>query len=256
MKNKQNMKTIVLIGLVMMIVLSTTYLVQAKIQTNSVAINSGQRADQSNQTGSYFISSVPTGANIFIDGRPYNQTPRSIVNIPVGNHTVVLQKSGYSDWIKTEYLGPGQTIVYNVTLMPIPVTGSYYISSFPGDASVCIDMIYKGQTPLYITNIPMGNHTVTISKDGYRNWSEMEYLAPGQTIVYNVTLTPIFKLGDVNNDGMVTFADIDPFVAAIGTNESQFQAQHPAWSWRAADCNLDGMVTFADVDPFVALIGT
>ena len=66
----------------------------------------------------------------------------------------------------------------------------------------------------------------------------------------------IYKLGDVNNDGMVTFADIDPFVAAIGTTETDFQTQHPTWSWLAADCNQDGRVTFADIDPFVALIGT
>ncbi len=66
----------------------------------------------------------------------------------------------------------------------------------------------------------------------------------------------MYKLGDVNGDGMVTFADIDPFVAAIGTTEAQFQAQHPTWSWLAADCNQDGHITFADIDPFVALIGT
>ena len=63
-------------------------------------------------------------------------------------------------------------------------------------------------------------------------------------------------LGDVNNDGYVTWRDIDPFVAAIGTNETSFQAQHPTWCWRAADCNQDGLVTYADIDPFVALIGS
>ena len=66
----------------------------------------------------------------------------------------------------------------------------------------------------------------------------------------------IYKLGDVNNDGVVTFADIDPFVAAIGTAEAQFQTQHPTWSWLAADCNHDGRITFADIDPFVALLGS
>ena len=66
----------------------------------------------------------------------------------------------------------------------------------------------------------------------------------------------IYKLGDVNNDGWVTFADIDPFVAAIGTTETDFQTQHPTWSWLAADCNQDGRVTFADIDPFVATIGS
>jgi len=65
-----------------------------------------------------------------------------------------------------------------------------------------------------------------------------------------------FILGDVNNDGSVSYADIDPFVAAIGTMQESFQIQHPTWSWLAADCNQDGMITFADIDPFVALLGT
>ena len=66
----------------------------------------------------------------------------------------------------------------------------------------------------------------------------------------------MYKPGDVNNDGMVTFSDIDPFIDAIITTEAQFQTQHPTWAWIAADCNRDGRITFADIDPFVALIGT
>ncbi len=96
------------------------------------------------------------------------------------------------------------------------------------------------------------------------NWSSdgsgdniVQYVQPGQEKIYQYT---ILRLGDVNNDSVVSFADIDPFVAAIGINETnelrlQFQAKHPTWSWRAADINQDGSVTFADIDPFVAHIG-
>ena len=57
----------------------------------------------------------------------------------------------------------------------------------------------------------------------------------------------------MNCDGRVTFADIDPFVAAL--------AGESAWTgwpcpWLNADGNNDLAVTFADIDPFVALIGT
>ncbi len=61
-------------------------------------------------------------------------------------------------------------------------------------------------------------------------------------------------LGDVNQDGFVTFDDIDPFVEALTLEEGQFQAQHPGWSWLAADCNVDGEVNFDDINPFVALL--
>ena len=65
----------------------------------------------------------------------------------------------------------------------------------------------------------------------------------------------MFKLGDVQGDNKVTFADIDPFVAAL-SGKTAFYATSPTMYWYTADCNLDNMVTFADIDPFVALLGT
>ena len=61
--------------------------------------------------------------------------------------------------------------------------------------------------------------------------------------------------GDLNCDGRVTFADIDPFVEAL-SGESAWNQNHPACPWLNADCNGSGTVTFADIDPFVAVIGT
>jgi len=55
--------------------------------------------------------------------------------------------------------------------------------------------------------------------------------------------------GDVNGDGAVTFADIDPFVATLGAPEMATLQQRCA-----ADTNLDGYVTFADVDGLVELL--
>jgi len=61
----------------------------------------------------------------------------------------------------------------------------------------------------------------------------------------------MFKTGDINLDGRVTFADIDPFVAAL--------SGHATWPsnlyWFTADCNWNYAVSFADIDPFVARIG-
>jgi hypothetical protein len=60
-------------------------------------------------------------------------------------------------------------------------------------------------------------------------------------------------LGDVNNDGVVNFADINPFVAAL-SGEIYFYQHHPNGNWDCADCNQDGIVNFADINPFVALL--
>ncbi len=69
-----------------------------------------------------------------------------------------------------------------------------------------------------------------------------------------VQTTPSYCSGDMNCDGRVTFADIDPFVEALG-GESAWNQHHPNCPWLNADCNASGTVTFADIDPFVAVIG-
>lgn len=63
--------------------------------------------------------------------------------------------------------------------------------------------------------------------------------------------------GDVNCDGSVTFADIDPFVARLGCPASNPAACNTpaACNWINADIDGDGTVTFADIDPFVARLG-
>ena len=62
------------------------------------------------------------------------------------------------------------------------------------------------------------------------------------------------RVGDVNCDGAVTFADIDGFVLALAGAEAYY-AVYPDCDWLNADCNGDGLVDFADIDAFVSQIG-
>lgn len=59
--------------------------------------------------------------------------------------------------------------------------------------------------------------------------------------------------GDVNCDGVRSFADINPFVLAV-SDEAGYRAQYPDCDWLNADCNGDGVVSYADINPFVALL--
>lgn len=61
--------------------------------------------------------------------------------------------------------------------------------------------------------------------------------------------------GDVNCDGAVTFADIDPFVARLGCPAGNPATCSSDCPWENADLNTDGSVTFADIDPFVGQLG-
>ena len=72
-------------------------------------------------------------------------------------------------------------------------------------------------------------------------------------------LTPPFGFehehgsGDMNCDGVINFADINPFVLAL-TGQAAYQAAFPDCDYLNADINGDGLVDFADINPFVALL--
>lgn len=51
-------------------------------------------------------------------------------------------------------------------------------------------------------------------------------------------------LGDANQDGIVNFLDISPFIGVLST----------AGFLEEADCNQDGVVNFLDIDPFIAIL--
>jgi hypothetical protein len=62
-----------------------------------------------------------------------------------------------------------------------------------------------------------------------------------------------FPVGDMNCDGIVSAADIDPFVIAL-TNPAGYAAQFPDCDILTGDINSDGNVSAADIDPFVTLL--
>jgi hypothetical protein len=62
--------------------------------------------------------------------------------------------------------------------------------------------------------------------------------------------------GDMNCDGVVTAADIDPFVQALTAGPAAYATAFPHCRHLNADTNGDGLVSAADIDPFVQLLTT
>ena len=51
--------------------------------------------------GSIYATSTPSGANMYLDGTYKGTSPITILNVPVGTHTVKYTKTGYKDCVKT-----------------------------------------------------------------------------------------------------------------------------------------------------------
>jgi len=100
--------------------------------------------------------------------------------------------------------------------------------------------------PMYVYDLAQGTGGV---------WTPMTHPYPESHSTSGAAFAPGPVPGDLNCDGMVTLADIDPFVLAL-SGQAAYNAEWPDCYWRNADCNLDGDVTSADIDAFVELLGT
>jgi hypothetical protein len=131
------------------------------------------------QTGSISISSNPSSANVYRDGTFKGITPITLKNIPVGSHTIKLTKSGYNDISKTVTVSSIKTTYISELL--VVQTGSISILSNPSSANVYLDGTSKGITPITLKNIPVGSHTIKLTKSGYADHSKTITVSSGQT---------------------------------------------------------------------------
>ena len=79
--------------------------------------------------------------------------------------------------------------VYNQTNQ----TGSLSVTSVPSSASLYIDGSYKGLTPLTVSSLIVGSHSVQVTKSGYNSYSTSKYIYVG-----NNTLSVILTLAAKN----------------------------------------------------------
>lgn len=70
----------------------------------------------------------------------------------------------------------------------LATTGSLSITTTPAGAAVFVDNVQKGISPVTITGLAAGSHSILIIKDGYNDLSATVTVTAGQTQAYTTTL--------------------------------------------------------------------
>ena len=136
------------------------------------------------RTGSISVSSIPVGAAVFIDGAEAGFTPVTATGIIEGVHKVVLVHEDFADYEKLVEVRYRQTTnMGRIVMTPISSqTGTIQVSSVPSGATVYLDGIESGMTPVSIRNIPTGNYDVTLRLPGYEDWTKNVKVIAGTTV--------------------------------------------------------------------------
>lgn len=127
------------------------------------------------------VTSTPEGATIFLDGEESGLvTPATLDDIPAGEHVVTLKLENYADASTPITVVEGQTATVYLSLTTY--TGNLTVTSTPEGAAIFIDGADAGETTdTTLEGIAVGEHTVTLKKEGYRD------AATGVTIRHNET---------------------------------------------------------------------
>ena len=72
-----------------------------------------------------------------------------------------------------------------------PSTGSLYVTSDPSGARIDIDGSYRGTTPIILSGMTTGLHTIIISQSGYNDYFTTATVYAGQTTKVTGPLNPI-----------------------------------------------------------------
>ncbi|MCR5040277.1 MAG: PEGA domain-containing protein [Bacteroidales bacterium] len=115
-------------------------------------------------TGTLVVTSNPSGAVVFIDGKHVDETPIQLPAILIGEHTLRLEKAGCAPLSKTFTIEEGKTL----NLAEKLDTGrSIIVKTDRSGDKIYVDGTYVGETPRE-TPLGFGQHTVRVVRNGIK----------------------------------------------------------------------------------------
>lgn len=109
-------------------------------------------------------------------------------DLGTGSYIVECRKPNHRTTSETITVSPGMSVTKISLKSPQPIYGVLSIMSAPGNAEVWLDGENIGQTPVYLPETLIGNHTLKLTKSGCADWTGNVNVAEGQIAEINATL--------------------------------------------------------------------
>jgi hypothetical protein len=164
--------------------------------------------------GSVAVTSQPAGAAVYLDEQYQGTAPLEIGNLTPGTYLIRLRREGYGDRevpiiveagnrtsVAARYPPlptPTPTATPAVTTVPTtppfpfvtetPDPGALSLTTFPTGATVTMNGIRMGTTPLVIRNLTPGTYHVRYSLVGWDDYDSVLSVSSGQTMTDYITL--------------------------------------------------------------------
>ncbi len=115
--------------------------------------------------GQIRVISDPPGAQVTVNGRAADVTPTTVMQLPPGTYLIVVEKAGFLPARKSVAILEGGRATVEVKLEP--ATALALVDSKPPGADVHVDGVFRGRTPMFLTDLPQGRHRFRFEAVGY-----------------------------------------------------------------------------------------
>lgn len=138
--------------------------------------------------GTIYVESSPSGAVIYLNDENQGHAPVTITGLWPGSYTITAELAGYQKFTSTTTLsGPTRSSVY-CPLVPDNSGRGLYVMSTPDHANVYLDGIFKGETPLMLSDTTSGSHTVQVKSSSYDEWKSTVWVPESGTKTISAVL--------------------------------------------------------------------
>ncbi len=111
------------------------------------------------------LTSEPSGASVFSDGRYLGETPLNRKRLAIGDHVIRIELPGRRAREMRWAISDGEELTRHVSLNP--GFGALTIRSDPPDADAWVDGDFMGKTPVHNIELATGRHRITLKKESF-----------------------------------------------------------------------------------------
>lgn len=130
------------------------------------------------------VQSIPTAANVTIDGKYVGKTP-ILLELRTGQRQIEVSANGFQTYETSMFLKAGDQLLLRAALPKALV--SFLVTSEPKGSRVFVNNRLVGVTPLQHL-IPVGQHRISVVKEGYKPFQTNVTLRPGDRLQLHVPL--------------------------------------------------------------------
>lgn len=138
--------------------------------------------------GQMQFTTIPAGAELYIDERLIGQTPVTAEVLETGSQLKVTL-AGYKTYTQQVSVKAG-TNAQQPPIELIVADGTLQIDSSPSSASVTINNKFLGTTPMEVALAPFTQHRVELFLEGYLKASQLTQVQPEKTSKLAINLVP------------------------------------------------------------------